>query len=53
MRTAEYLKAVCGEMGIDAHIEEFEVDMAEVSEAVFTVDGKDICRKTLIGVEKP
>ena len=45
LRAAEYLKKVCEELGLDAHLEEFEVDMATVNEAKLTVDGKEIeCR---------
>ena len=44
-RAAEYLKDAFTEVGVDAHLEEFEVDMATVHEATLTVDGRDIpCR---------
>ena len=42
LRTAEYLRNVCGEMGLDARLESFEVDMATVHEATLTVDGREI-----------
>lgn len=45
LRTAEYLKKVCSEIGLDAHLEEFEVDMADMHEATLTVDGREYdCR---------
>ena len=44
-RAAEYLMDAFTEVGVDAHLEEFEVDMATVHEATLTVDGKNIpCR---------
>lgn len=42
LRAAEYLQGVCREMGIDAYLEEFEVDMATVQTATLTVDGREI-----------
>ncbi|MBE6617137.1 MAG: Zn-dependent exopeptidase M28 [Ruminococcaceae bacterium] len=42
LRVAEYLKNTCRELGLEAHLEEFEVDMATVHEATLTVDGKSI-----------
>ena len=42
LRTAEYLRDVCAELGMEAHLEAFEVDMATVREATLTVDGKAI-----------
>ena len=41
-RAAEYLAGVCKDMGLDARLEEFEVDMADMHNAVLTVDGKKI-----------
>lgn len=41
-RAAEYLAGVCKDMGLDARLEEFEVDMADMHNAVLTVDGKEI-----------
>ena len=42
LRCAEYLKDCCGKLGYDASIEEFEVDMATIQEAVFLADGVEI-----------
>ena len=42
LRAAEYLKSVCGELGLEARLESFEVDMATVESATLTIDGKDI-----------
>ena len=39
---AEYIQAKCKEIGVDATIEEFEVDMADMKEAILTVDGEEI-----------
>ncbi|MBQ1229816.1 MAG: M28 family peptidase, partial [Clostridia bacterium] len=45
LRTAEYLQSVCAELGLSAHMEAFEVDMATIHEATLTVDGTEIpCR---------
>lgn len=45
LRAAQYLQDVCKKMGMDAHLEDFEVDMATVKTATLTVDGKEIpCR---------
>lgn len=41
-KCAEYIKAQCAEMGLEAHIEAFEVDMATIKEAKLIVDGKEI-----------
>lgn len=51
-RAANYLKDICEELGLDAHLEEFEVDMASIKEATLTVDGKEIeCRGYLCAGE--
>jgi len=42
LRAAEYLKSTCEELGLDAHLESFEVDMATIKTAVLTVDGREI-----------
>lgn len=39
---AQYIKEQCKAMGIDATIEEFEVEMADMKKAVLTVDGVEI-----------
>ena len=41
LKCAEYLKAQCAELGLEAHLEEFEVDMADMKKAVLTIDGKE------------
>ena len=45
LKTAEYIKNICANLGLDAHLEAFEVDMATVNEAVLTIDGKEITCK--------
>ena len=45
LKTAEYIKNICVDLGLDAHLEAFEVDMATVNEAVLTIDGKEITCK--------
>lgn len=42
LRTAEYLKEVCGELGLAASLESFPVEMAQIRKAVLTVDGEEI-----------
>ena len=42
LRCAEYLKQCCKEMGLEANLESFSVDMATMQEAVLLVDGKEI-----------
>ncbi len=42
LRAANYLKDCCAEMGLEAHLETFEVQMATMKKAVLTVDGKEI-----------
>ena len=42
LRCAEYLKDQCQELGLEAKIEGFPVQMATMHEAVLTVDGKNI-----------
>lgn len=42
LQCAEYLQKVCAELGFEAHLEAFEVDMADIKEAVLIVDGKEI-----------
>lgn len=42
LRAAEYLQSLCGEMGLNAQLEAFEVDMAAIGEAVFCADGVQI-----------
>ena len=42
LRAANYIKGICEELGLDAHLEYFEVDMATMHEATLTIDGKSI-----------
>jgi hypothetical protein len=42
LRAAEYLAGVCRDLGLNAYLEEFEVDMAKIQKATLTIDGKDI-----------
>ena len=45
LRAANYLVQVSEELGLDARLEDFEVDMATIQQATLTVDGKEIaCR---------
>ena len=39
LRSAEYLQTKCAELGMDAHIESFAVDMATIQEAQLIIDG--------------
>ena len=42
LRAAEYLKHKCEELGCEAALEAFEVDMADIQAASLTVDGVEI-----------
>lgn len=42
LKCAEYLVAQCAKLGLEAHIEEFDVDMADMKKAVLLVDGEEI-----------
>ena len=42
LRAAEYLKAKCEELGLDAAVEAFDVDMANVGRAELYVDGESV-----------
>ena len=42
LRCAEYLKQCCADMGLEATLESFRVDMATMQEAVLLIDGKEI-----------
>ena len=42
LRCAQYLQGLCKELGQDARIEEFDVQMATMQEATLIVDGKQI-----------
>ena len=42
LRCAEYIQQTCAEMGLQAELEAFNVDMATISEAQLVVDGEQI-----------
>lgn len=42
MKVAQYLKACCEEMGVQANLLPFPVAMADVKSASLTVNGKEI-----------
>jgi len=42
LRCAEYLRQCCAQMGLEAKLEAFEVDMATIHNAVFEADGISI-----------
>ena len=42
LKCAEYLKEKCAELGLEATIEPFEVDMATIKHVALYVDGKEI-----------
>ena len=42
LRCAEYLQAKCRDLGLEATIEAFDVDMADIQEAVLEMDGISI-----------
>ncbi len=42
LKCAEYLKAQCAELGLEATIEPFAVDMGTIHEASLVVDGREI-----------
>lgn len=42
LKCANYLKEKCAEMGLEAHLEAFEVDLADIKEAELIVDGKAV-----------
>ena len=45
LRCAEYLKEQCAELGLEARIEGFPVQMSNIQEAALTIDGKAITCK--------
>ena len=45
LKAAEYLKACCAVLGLEAAVEPFTVDMATIQEAVFLADGEAITCK--------
>lgn len=42
LRAAEYIKGICAEMGLEATIEDFDVQMSDLKSATLTVDGEEI-----------
>ncbi len=49
LRCAEYLRDKCAEMGLSAHLEAFEVDMATMKHASLMADGEEIpCKGYLL-----
>ncbi len=45
LKAAQYIQAKCAELGLQAAIEPFEVDMATIRKAVLSIDGKEITCK--------
>lgn len=45
LRAAEYIKDTLKNMGLEAYIENFEVDMADIHNATLTIDGEDVACK--------
>ena len=42
LKCAEYIIAQCAEMGLEAHLEDFEVEMSSMKKAVLLADGREI-----------
>ncbi len=42
LKCAQYIQAKCAEYGLEARLEDFEVEMADILEAVLVVDGQEI-----------
>lgn len=45
LECAEYLKERCAELGLEAHLEAFDVEMADIKKAILIVDGEEIVCK--------
>lgn len=45
LKCAMYLKEKCAELGLEAVVEDFEVDMADIEEARLWIDGREIVCK--------
>ena len=45
LKCARYLQQKCAEMGAEAYLEPFEVDMADIQEVKLLIDGKEITCK--------
>ena len=49
LRCAQYLQSKCAEMGLTAHLEDFEVEMATIKKATLLADGEEIpCKGYLL-----
>lgn len=49
LRCAQYLKEECARLGLEARLEAFEVDWAEMHKATLSVDGKEVpCKGYLL-----
>ena len=42
LKCAQYLKQCCADLGLEARIESFSVDMADMKAASLTVDGREV-----------
>ncbi len=49
LKTAEYLKKLCEELGVKAHLESFRVAMADMEACSVTADGEEIPCKAFYG----
>ena len=49
LKCAEYIKEQCAKLGLDAYLESFEVEMADMKEAILLIDGKEIVCKGYLG----
>lgn len=45
LKCAEYIIDKCAELGLSAHLEDFDVEMADIKKAVLMVDGEEIVCK--------
>ena len=45
LKCAEYLQSKCAELGLESHLERFEVDMATIEEAKLCIDGRELTCK--------
>ena len=49
LKAAEYLRSVCGDLGMEARLEAFPVSLADIEEAVLRIDGREIpCKGYLL-----
>lgn len=49
LKCAEYLKAKCAELGLEAYLESFEVPMSDMKKSVLVIDGEEIVCKGYFG----